>query len=90
MDENDNLGEFGINSLSNARLGFLIRLSQLDVRRTTHGAIAESMGLSIFAVRSALRDLELGGFISIISSPQGVSIAVHNWVIESINQLLSK
>ena len=89
MDE-DNLREFGINSLSNSRLGFLIRLSQLDVRRTTHGAIAESMGLSVFAVRTALKDLELGGFITIISSPQGVSIMIHDWVLESINQLLSK
>ena len=88
MDET--LNEFGINSLSNARLGFLVRLSQLDVRRTTHGAIAETMGLSIFAVRTALKDLELGGFITIITSPQGVSIAIHNWVLESINQLLSK
>lgn len=89
MDE-ETLDEFGINSLSNARLGFLVRLSRLDVRRTTHGAIADELGLSIFAVRTALKDLELGGFITIITSPQGVSIAIHNWVIESINQLLSK
>ena len=89
MDE-DNLREFGINSLSNSRLGFLIRLSQLDVRRTTHGAIAESMGLSVFAVRIALKDLELGGFITVISSPQGVSIMIHDWVLESINRLISK
>ena len=89
MDE-DALGEFGINSLSNSRLGFLIRLNQIDVRRTTHGAIAESMGLSIFAVRTALKDLELSGFITVITSPQGVSIMIHDWVRESINQLVHK
>lgn len=78
-----------LDALSNSRLGFLIRLSQLDVRRTTHGAIAESMGLSVFAVRTALKDIEAGGFITVISSPQGVSIAIDKSIKRLVDDLSS-
>jgi predicted ArsR family transcriptional regulator len=78
-----------LDTLSNSRLGFLIRLSQLDVRRTTHGAIAESMGLSVFAVRTALKDIEAGGFITVISSPQGVSIAIDKSIKRLVDDLSS-